>query len=75
MLASAAPWRLLGWFGIGLGAFRLITAVIKITSESHWSDVVSIAGFLAFLLWVFTSSVMMVVTMRRSMAFAARAAA
>jgi hypothetical protein len=65
MLASPAPWRLLGWLGIGVTAVRLISALIEIASNSHWSDVVAIAGFLAFLAWVFATSVMLVVTMRR----------
>jgi hypothetical protein len=64
MLAAAAPWRVLGWLGIGFFAFRLISAFIKLASTSHWSDVVAIGGFLAFLAWVLAASVMLVVTMR-----------
>jgi hypothetical protein len=60
MLASPAPWRLLGWVGTGFTAVRLISALIEIASNSHWSDVVAIAGFLAFLAWVFATSVMLV---------------
>lgn len=65
MLAAAASWRSLAWLGIGIATFRMISAVIELASNSHWSDVVSIAGFLAFLAWVFSASVMLVVAMRR----------
>jgi hypothetical protein len=66
MLAAAPPWRALGWLGIGFFAFRLISALIELASTSHWSDVVAIGGFLAFLAWVFAASAMLVVTMRRA---------
>jgi hypothetical protein len=65
MLAAAGPWRVLGWLGIGFFAVRLISALIELASTSHWSDVVAIGGFLAFLVWVFTASVMLVATMWR----------
>ena len=66
MLAAGTPWRLLGWLGMGLAAFRLISALIKIASTSSWSDAVATAGFFAFLLWVFLASVMLVLASRRS---------
>jgi len=75
MLASAAPWRRLGWLGIGITALRLISALIELASNSPWSDDVSIAGFLAFLAWVFAASVMLVVTLRRSTALVPQPAA
>jgi hypothetical protein len=75
MLAAAAPWRLLGWLGIGFTAFRLISALIELASTSHWSDVVAIAGFLAFLAWVLAASVMLVVATRRDAALLPQEAA
>jgi hypothetical protein len=75
MLASAAPWRPLGWLGIAVTAVRLISALIELGSDSHWSDLVAIAGFLAFLAWVFAASVTLVVTMQRSTTLLAQAAA
>ena len=75
MLASGAPWRLLGCLGVGFAGFRLISAVVKIASTSHWSDVVAIAGFLTFLAWVFIASTLMVVEMRRGTALVPQAAA
>jgi len=68
MLAAAPSWRRLAWLGIGIATFHLISAVIELASNSHWSDVVSIAGFLAFLAWIFSASVMLVVAMRREAA-------
>ena len=68
-LASGARWRLLGALGVAVTAFRLISALIELASTSHWSDVVSIAGFLVFLAWVFAVSVMLVVRVRRGTAF------
>jgi hypothetical protein len=66
MLAVAAPWRVLGLLGIGFFAFRLISAFIKLASTSHWSDVVAIGRFLAFLAWALAASVMLVVTTWRA---------
>jgi hypothetical protein len=63
MVASTAPRRWLGWLGVGVAAFRVTSAVIELTSNSHWSDVVSIAGFLAFLAWVFAASVALLLPM------------
>ena len=40
----------------------------QLTSTSHWSDTVAIAGFLAFLAWGFAASVMLVVALRRGTA-------
>ena len=74
MLASAPSWRLLGWLGIGITALRLISAVIELASNAHWSDNVSILGFLAFLAWVFAASVMLVLTMRPSATLTPQAA-
>jgi hypothetical protein len=34
MLATAGPWRSLGWLGIGFTAFRLISALIELASTS-----------------------------------------
>jgi hypothetical protein len=66
MLASAGRWRPLGWLGVGVAAFRVISALIELASNSRWSDVVSIAGFLAFLGWVFAASVVLLLAMRQS---------
>jgi hypothetical protein len=66
LIASAAPWRWLGWLGIAFTAFRLISALIEIASSSHWSDTVAIAGLLTFLAWVFVASVALVAATRRS---------
>jgi len=68
ILAAGAPWRPLAWLGLAVTAFRLISALIELASSSRWSDVVSIAGFLAFLGWVFTASAMLVVATRRGTA-------
>jgi hypothetical protein len=75
MLASGAPWRSLGWVGIGLAAFRLISALIELASTSQWSDAVAIAGFLTFLAWVFAESVMLMLALRTSPTSVAHAAA
>ena len=68
ILAHDVPWRRLAWLGIAITAFRLISALIELASTSHWSDLVSIAGFLAFLGWVFAASVMLVLAVRRGTA-------
>jgi hypothetical protein len=75
MLAAAAPWRRLGWVGVVVAAFRLVSALIELASSSDWSDAVSIAGFLAFLGWVFAASVMLVATRRRAVALVPQTAA
>jgi hypothetical protein len=74
ILASAAPMRRLGWLGIGFATFRLISALIELASDTHWSDAVAIAGFLAFLAWVFVASVALVVRMQRHTALLPHAA-
>jgi hypothetical protein len=66
ILTRGAPWRWLGWLGIAVTGFRLISALIKLASDANWSDQVANAGFLAFLAWVFAASAMLVVTMRRA---------
>ena len=68
ILVSGGPWRPLAWLGIAVAAFRLTSALIELTSTSHWSDTVAIAGFLAFLAWGFAASVMLVVALRRGTA-------
>jgi hypothetical protein len=75
ILVVAVSWRPLAWLGIAIATFRLISAVIELASNSHWSDVVSIAGFLAFLAWVFSASVWLVVATHRGYKTAPRAAA
>ena len=74
MLASGASWRPLGWLGIPVTAFRLISALIELASTTHWSDVVAIAGFLVFVAWVFAASVMLAGAMRRGSALVPQAA-
>jgi hypothetical protein len=75
ILTCGAPWRPLGWLGIAVSGFRLVSALIELASDAHWSDLVAIAGFLAFLAWVFAASVMLVVTMQRNAAPLLQAAA
>ena len=65
MLVSAVPWRWLGSIGIGFALVQLISAVIVLASQSHWSDVVGTVVFLAFLAWVFAASVRLVLALRR----------
>jgi hypothetical protein len=65
ILAAPAPQRLLGWIGAGFALVCLVSAVIVLESQSHWSDVVGAIVFLAFLLWVFATSVWLALTMRR----------
>lgn len=65
MLASAPRWRSLGLAGVVFTAVRVISALIELASKSHWSDIVSIAGFLAFLGWVSIASAALVANMRR----------
>jgi hypothetical protein len=65
MLASAARWRSLGLAGIAFTATRMISALIELTSKSHWSDIVATAGFLAFVAWVFIASAALVANIRR----------
>ncbi len=65
MLVSAVPWRWLGSIGIGFALVQLISAVIVLASQSHWSDVVGTVVFLAFLAWVFAASVRLVLAIRR----------
>jgi hypothetical protein len=69
LLASAAPWRSLGWLGVSAAAFRLASALIELGSDTHWSDVVAIAGFLAFLAWVFIASLALGVATRPAARF------
>jgi hypothetical protein len=68
MLASAARWRALGLVGIAFTAARVISALIELASESHWSDIVATAGFLAFVAWIFIASAALVAHMRRGSA-------
>jgi hypothetical protein len=65
MLASGAPWRWLGWIGIGLTPIALLSGLIVLASESHWSDVLGTVVFLAFVAWVFATSVWLVLAVRR----------
>ena len=60
MLASTPSWRRLGWLGVAITALRLVSALDRARLDSHWSDDVSIVGFLAFLGWVFAASAMLV---------------
>jgi hypothetical protein len=66
LLSSGAPWRRLGWIGIGFTAVQLINAPLQIFATSSWSDVVGLLVFLAWLAWVFAVSATLVVSMRRS---------
>jgi hypothetical protein len=74
MLTSGATWRWLGWIGIGFTPIALISGVIVLASESHWSDVLGTVVFLAFVAWVFATSVWLVLAMRRSEVAAAATA-
>jgi hypothetical protein len=65
-LLESTPWRALGTLGIGVAAFRLATALIELASSASWSDAMSIAGFLAFLVWVLVASVALAVATQRS---------
>jgi hypothetical protein len=75
MLTAEAPWRRLGWLGVVVAVFRLVSALIELASSSDWSDAVSTAGFLAFLAWVFAASMMLVATRRRGVALVPQTAA
>jgi hypothetical protein len=66
MLTSGASWRGLGWIGIGFTPLSLISGLIVLASESHWSDVLGVVTFLAFLAWVCATSVWLVRAMRQS---------
>jgi hypothetical protein len=64
-LLDTPSWRVLGALGLGVAAFRLVSALIELASSTQWSDAVSTAGFLAFLGWVFASSVALAVAPQR----------
>jgi len=66
LLTTAAPWRRLGWMGIGLTVIQLINAPLQIFATSGWSDAVGAVVFLALLSWVFGLSTVLVVSMRRA---------
>ena len=66
ILTSGARWSWLGWIGIGFTPISLIGGVIVLASESHWSDVLGTVIFLAFIAWVFATSIWLVLAMRRS---------
>jgi hypothetical protein len=65
ILASSAQGRWLGRIGIGFTVVLLVSAVIVLESQSHWSDVLGAIVFVAFLIWVFAASAWLVLAMRR----------
>lgn len=73
MLRAPAPWRRVGWIGVGFVAAWLTTALIVLVSQSRWSDVLGTIVFLAFLGWVFLVSVSLVLLVRRGLSMAPRA--
>jgi hypothetical protein len=38
ILTRGAPWRPLGWVGIAVAGFRLISALVKLGSDANWSE-------------------------------------
>jgi hypothetical protein len=64
LLTSGPPWRRLGLIGIGLAFVELINAPLQIFATSHWSDLVGVIVFVAWLAWVFAVSVKLVVSVR-----------
>jgi hypothetical protein len=66
MLTSRGHGRVLGWLGIALTLIQLTNAPLQIIATSHWSDIVGVVVFIAFLAWVFAASAGLVAAMRRS---------
>jgi uncharacterized membrane protein len=74
LLASNLPLRRLGWIGIALAAVQLLNALYQIFSTSHRSVVVNGVVVIAFILWVFVLSIVLVVSLRGDAAAAPAAA-
>jgi hypothetical protein len=65
LITPAAPGRRLGRIGIGLTVVQLVNAPLQIAATSHWSDVVGVVVFVAFLAWLCAASAALVARMRR----------
>lgn len=65
LASGASSWRWLGWIGVVFAPVSLASGLIVLASESHWSDVLGTVVFLAFLAWVFATSVWLVLALRR----------
>jgi hypothetical protein len=67
LLTAATPRRRLGLVGVVLTVVWLINAPLQILASSDWSDAVGAIVFVSLLAWVFALSVVLVVSIRRSM--------
>ena len=65
VLATRRSGRLLGKLGVGLAAVQLVNAPLQIAASSDWSDIVGTVVFIVFLVWVFSLSVSLVLSLRR----------
>ena len=65
ILTSTLPRRRLAWIGFALAGLQLLNAPYQIFATSHRSAVVGSVVFLAFIVWVFVLSIVLVLAMRR----------
>ena len=59
IFASGTLPRWIGWAGLAVTSFRVISALVELASTAAWSDAVATAGFLVFLAWVLVVSVLL----------------
>jgi hypothetical protein len=65
MAYASTRRRWLVWIGFALTVVLLISAAIVLQSESHWSDDLGTVVFVAWLAWIFATSVWLIVAIRR----------
>jgi hypothetical protein len=57
MIGAGSTWRRWGVAGAVLAAVELVNAPLQLLASSHWSDLVGVAVFGLFLLWVLAVSI------------------
>ena len=73
LLASTMPQRRLGWIGLALAGIQLLNAPYQIFATSHRSNVFGQVILIAFIVWIFVLSIVLVLAMRRATAQSAAA--
>jgi hypothetical protein len=65
MIGAGSRWRRWGVVGAVLALVELVNAFLQLLATSQWSDVVGVAVFALFLLWVLLVSAVLVAEVRR----------
>jgi hypothetical protein len=59
MIGAGSTWRRWGVAGAVLAAVELVNAPLQLLASSHWSDLVGVAVFGLFLLWILAVSIVL----------------